>query len=171
MNNSRRDFIKKTTATGAALLAAPLVFGSAEGTKPQKAKDAVVPFKLKYAPSIGMFQEHAGKEIADNIRFCNDMGFRAMFDNGLMSRPPAEQEKIAGELQKYGMDLGPFVLYADFPVTSFVLNKDEIREMLVKKMKVLRLLNGLAPNGLLLFPDITMRGCTGIIRLLMSLII
>ncbi len=135
MNNSRRDFIKKTTATGAALLAAPLVFGSAEGTKPQKAKDAVVPFKLKYAPSIGMFQEHAGKEIADNIRFCNDMGFRAMFDNGLMSRPPAEQEKIAGELQKYGMDLGPFVLYADFPVTSFVLNKDEIREMLVKKMK------------------------------------
>ncbi len=33
------------------------------------------------------------------------------------------------------MDLGPFVLYADFAVTSFVLNKPEIREMLINKMK------------------------------------
>ncbi len=33
------------------------------------------------------------------------------------------------------MDLGPFVLYADFTVTSFVLDKPEIREMLVNKMK------------------------------------
>jgi hydroxypyruvate isomerase len=33
------------------------------------------------------------------------------------------------------MELGPFVLYADFNVTSFVLNKPEIREMLAGKMK------------------------------------
>ncbi len=33
------------------------------------------------------------------------------------------------------MELGPFVLYADFAVTSFVLNKPEIREMLVNRMK------------------------------------
>jgi hydroxypyruvate isomerase len=47
----------------------------------------------------------------------------------------AEQEKIADELQKRGMDLGPFVLYADFKVTSFVLNNDDVREMLLGKMK------------------------------------
>jgi hydroxypyruvate isomerase len=63
------------------------------------------------------------------------MGFRAMFDNGLMSRSPEDQVKYLNELQRLGMDFGPFVLYADFSVTSFVLNKPEIREMLINKMK------------------------------------
>jgi hydroxypyruvate isomerase len=135
MDHSRRNFIKKTTATGAAILAAPAVFGSVAFPKQQKPTDAAAPFKLKYAPGIGMFSEHAGKEIIDNIKFCYDMGFRAMFDNGLMGRPVEDQIKIADEMHRLGMELGPFVLYADFAVTSFVLNKPEIREMLIKKMK------------------------------------
>ena len=28
-----------------------------------------------------MFREHAGTDIIDNIKFCHEMGFRAMFDN------------------------------------------------------------------------------------------
>ncbi len=136
MINSRRDFIRRATLAGAAVLAAPAVFGQ-EGKKKTKGKapDPVVPFKLKYAPSVGMFREHAGTDIVDNIKFCHDMGFRAMFDNGLMNRPPDEQVKLTGELQRLGMDFGPFVLYADFSVTSFVLNKQETREMLLSKMK------------------------------------
>ncbi len=82
-----------------------------------------------------MFHEHAGNDLIDNIKFCYDMGFRAMFDNGLMGRPVEDQVKIANEMHRLGMELGPFVLYADFAVTSFVLNKPEIREMLVNKMK------------------------------------
>jgi len=58
-----------------------------------------------------------------------------MFDNGLMGRSVAEQEKISKEMQRLGMELGPFVLYADFSVTSFVLNNKETREMLINKMK------------------------------------
>jgi hydroxypyruvate isomerase len=135
MDNSRRDFIKKATATGAAILAAPAVYGSTAAWKHQKVSDATAPFKLKYAPYIGMFPEHAGKDIVDNIKFCYDMGFRAMFDNGLMGRPVVDQVKIANEMQRLGMELGPFVLYADFAVTSFVLNKPETREMLVNRMK------------------------------------
>lgn len=135
MNNSRREFIRKATVAGAAFLAAPAVYGSAIDQKRQKVTEAIAPFKLKYAPSIGMFREHAGTEITDNIKFCYDMGFRAMFDNGLMGRPVADQEKISNELLRLGMELGPFVLYADFSVTSFVLNKPEVREMLVNKMK------------------------------------
>lgn len=135
MNNSRRDFIKKTTASGAAILAAPAVFGFQSGKKKQKAEDAVTPFKLKYAPSIGMFREHAGNDPVDHIKFCHDMGFRAMFDNSLINRPVEEQEKIAGEINRLGMELGPFVLYADFSATSFVLNNPEVREMLVNKTK------------------------------------
>jgi hydroxypyruvate isomerase len=129
--DSRRSFLRKAAA-GAALLAAPRAFGN---HPQQKATDAVKPFKLKYAPSFGMFREHAGKDIADNIKFCHDMGFRAMFDNGLMNRPVEEQTKIASELRKLGMDMGPFVLYADFAVTSFVLKSPEIREMVINKMK------------------------------------
>jgi hydroxypyruvate isomerase len=135
MDFSRRNFIKKATATGAAILAAPAVFGSSVAMKPQKATDAVAPFKLKYAPPFGMFHEHAGDDLIDNIKFCHDMGFRAMFDNGLMNRPVEDQLRIANEMNRLGMELGPFVLYADFSVTSFVLNKPEIREMLVNKMK------------------------------------
>jgi hydroxypyruvate isomerase len=135
MDFSRRNFIKKATAAGAAILAAPAVFGSSVAMKPQKATDAVAPFKLKYAPPFGMFHEHAGDDLIDNIRFCHDMGFRAMFDNGLMSRPVEDQVKIANEMNRLGMELGPFVLYADFSVTSFVLNKPEVRDMLINKMK------------------------------------
>ncbi|MDQ1332226.1 MAG: hydroxypyruvate isomerase [Bacteroidota bacterium] len=135
MNSSRREFIRKATATGAAILAAPAVFGSETFSKKRKAADPVIPFKLKYAPSLGMFKEHAGTDPIDNIKFCYDQGFRAMFDNGLPKRPVEEQNKIASEMQRLGMLLGPFVLYSDFKVTSFVLNNPEVKEMLITKMK------------------------------------
>ena len=135
MNNSRRSFIKRATTTGAAILAAPAVFGTEVSGKKQKASDSVAPFKLKYGPSIGMFKEHAGDDMIDNIKFCYDMGFRAMFDNGLMGRPVEDQVKIANEIHRLGMELGPFVLYADFKVTSYVIDDADTREMLINKMK------------------------------------
>ncbi len=42
-----------------------------------------------------MFSEHAGTDLVDNIKFCHDQGFRAMFDNGLTGRPVEDQMKIA----------------------------------------------------------------------------
>jgi hydroxypyruvate isomerase len=135
MDYSRRSFIKSATTTGAAILAAPAVFGTESPAKKQEVSAPGVPFKLKYAPYFGMFKEHAGEDPIDNIKFCYDMGFRAMFDNGLMGRPVEEQVKIANEIQRLGMELGPFVLYADFKVTSYVLNNNDTREMLVQKMK------------------------------------
>jgi len=92
-------------------------------------------FRLKYAPGLGMFKEHAGDDPVDQIRFIHDQGFRAVFDNGLMNKEPAMQEKIAGELARRGMDLGPFVLYADFSVMSMVTRDPEMMDMLKKKMK------------------------------------
>jgi len=58
-----------------------------------------------------------------------------MFDNGIMNRPPQDQEKIARELEQRGMVLGPFVLYADFAQKSFVTSDKDIREMLLKRMR------------------------------------
>ncbi len=131
MNNSRRNFIKKAVVSGAVVMTAPSAFGIGKS----RPADATAPFKLKYGPSIGMFRQHAGSDPVDHIKFCYDQGFRAMFDNGLINRPVEDQLKIAGEMNRLGMEMGPFVLYADFSVTSFVLNKEEVREMLSKKMQ------------------------------------
>ena len=134
MNNSRRDFIKKAT-TGAAFLAAPAFIESSKTVGQQKATDATAPFKLKYAPGLGMFRQHAGQDPIDNIKFCHDQGFRAVFDNGFMRREPALQEKIMSELSRLGMDFGPFVLRADSGKQDFVLNSQEVRDMLIAQMK------------------------------------
>ncbi|MDP4222394.1 MAG: TIM barrel protein [Bacteroidota bacterium] len=134
MNRSRRDFIKKVT-TGAAIMAAPAFLSSPGAFARQKPGDAVTPFKLKYAPGLGMFRQHAGQDPIDNIKFCHDQGFRAVFDNGLMRREPEVQEKIAAELKRLGMDFGPFVLRADSGKQDFVLNTQEVRDMLIASMK------------------------------------
>lgn len=135
MDKSRRNFIKNVTTTGAALIAAPTVFGSESSAKAAKISDATEPFKLKYAPSLGMFRQSAGTDLIDNIKFCHDMGFRAIFDNSLPRKSPEDQEKIANELNRLGMDLGPFVSMGLGKVPNFVLNTPEIREMLTAKMK------------------------------------
>ena len=130
----RRDFL----TAGIAAAAASQALGPARlsGAKMVRASAPVKrKFKLKYAPSFGQFKHHAGEDLVAQIQFAADEGFGAMFDNGLMSRPPQEQEKIARELEKRGMALGPFVLYADFSQKSFVGRDKEIREMLIKKVK------------------------------------
>jgi len=92
-------------------------------------------FKLKYAPSFGQFKNHAGDDPIAQIRFAADEGFEAMFDNGIMNRPIEQQEAIVKELERKGMTLGPFVLYADFGQKSFVTRDKDILDMLLKKMK------------------------------------
>lgn len=132
--NSRRSFIKKAAGSAALIMTAPALASAATAGK-QKKKKAKGQFRLKYAPSLGMFRESAGQDPIDNIKFCFDNGFRAIFDNGLMNREPLVQEKIAYELDLLGMDMGPFVLYADFSTTSFVTNDGEKRKMLINRMK------------------------------------
>jgi hydroxypyruvate isomerase len=130
---NRRNFITNTTVAAgvASLTTAPFMQTSAAEVK--SSNDSK--FKLRYAPGFGTFKESAGKDLLDQIKFCNDQGFRAMFDNGLMGKTIQEQEMIATEIAKRDMLMGPFVLYADFKVESMVLKNDEIREMLVKKVK------------------------------------
>ncbi|MDZ7724769.1 MAG: TIM barrel protein [candidate division KSB1 bacterium] len=126
--STRRGFIKQSLAWTAGAAAASGFYSRASAGEGQA-------FKLKYAPGLNMFKEHAGPNPIDNIKFIHDHGFRAVFDNGLMNKPPALQEKITAALQNRGMDLGPFVLYADFEVKSFVTRDTEIRDMLMKKMR------------------------------------
>jgi hydroxypyruvate isomerase len=130
---NRRHFLGQTV--GAAAAATILPGAAFTGPHAQAAKPGSK-FKLRYAPSFGQFKVHAGADPLAQIRFCAAEGFTAMFDNGLPGRPPAEQEAIARESAAQGMILGPFVLYADFAVESFVLNDKDVRKMLLDKMRL-----------------------------------
>lgn len=128
---SRRRFFRNAAMGAAAFVA----LAPGQKMRALPARSDSPGFKLKYAPPFGMFEEHAGKDPLDQIRFMADQGFRAMFDNGLMNRPVSEQEAIAGETARRGMEIGPFVAYADFKVKSFVTRDESVREMLAAKLK------------------------------------
>jgi len=131
MQNSQEN---KITRRGLMASAAAAVAISSVAPR-TKAANPAGKFKLKYAPTLTAFREHAGRDPIDNIKFMSDQGFRAIFDNGFPRKDPKLQEKIAKELDKHDMTLGPFVLYADFKVKSFVTRDSAIREMLAKKMQ------------------------------------
>ena len=85
----RRTFLATGLAGVAAAgkLAATARAQQAEGAK-VSGKHA---FKLKYAPHFGMFQNHAGPDLTDQLKFAADQGFTALEDNGMMGRAPDEQ--------------------------------------------------------------------------------
>jgi hydroxypyruvate isomerase len=127
----RRNFFKKSALGGlslAGLAGSMSVTGANSGTS-NEAK-----FKLKYAPSLEMFQENAGKDPIDNIKFIADQGFRAVYDLGLINRPPELQEKIANEARRLGLEMGHYSLKMVWNVPTFVLRNDEIKEMIKQKM-------------------------------------
>lgn len=133
----RRDFLKATAAGGSALSLGALFPPSPQGraVNTRTSGSSTDGFKLKYAPHLGMFEAHAGKDPLDQLKFVADQGFRAVFDNGLPGRPAAAQEAIAGEAGRLGLDIGPFVAYADFKVKSFVLADKSVRELLQDRLK------------------------------------
>ncbi len=131
MNINRRNFIQNTAAVAAFAGLSNTAFGA---NQPEVKPSNSAKFKLKYAPGFGSFPELAGKDPVEVIKFCSDQGFRAMFDNGLQGQPTDQQEKIMAELARQNMDMGPFVLYADFSKESMVIKNQDTREMLIKKV-------------------------------------
>lgn len=108
----RRNFVKSTFgAAGLSLAGAAVTAESLGGTShTQLAPLAKNNFKLKYAPHFGMFENSAGKDLIDQLKFMADAGFTAMEDNGMMGRDPALQTKIGEEMARLGMTMGVFVL-------------------------------------------------------------
>ncbi len=97
---SRRSLIQ-----AAALTTAGVLTRTAMSTEPQAKK-----FRLKYAPHFGMFQNHAGQDPVDQLKFAADEGFTAWEDNGMGGRSVAEQDRIAKAMRDLGITMGVFVL-------------------------------------------------------------
>lgn len=102
----RREFVRNAVAAAAGIATAGTATTAFAGEEITSGK----PFNLNYAPHAGMFKHHAGDNFIDQIRFMYDQGFRAIEDNGLLSRPVEEQKKIGEELTKLGMTMGVFVV-------------------------------------------------------------
>lgn len=105
----RRSFLQRSLLTSASLLAGRAAGASNKGS----AALAETPFRLNYAFHEGMFRHHAGEQFLDQIRYAYDLGFRAIEDNGMMSRTPVEQQKIGDLLARLGMQMGVFVITSD----------------------------------------------------------
>ena len=100
----RRTFVK---TSGTAALAGTSLSATAFNQTPSQAHS----FRLKYAPHQGMFRNHAGEDIINELNFMADMGFKAFEDNGMKGRSVEEQNKVAKTMEQRGMDMGVFVAH------------------------------------------------------------
>jgi hydroxypyruvate isomerase len=101
---NRREFVKGSAAAAAATAAMSVVpdaFARVPAARPAPEK-----FKLRYAFDAGQFSNSAPGGVVDELKFAHDQGFTAMEDNRMKSRPVAEQEAIAKEMQRLGMTMG-----------------------------------------------------------------
>ena len=94
-------------------------------------------FKLKYAPHFGMFENSAGKDPIDQLKFMADNGFMALEDNGMMGRTPELQTKIGETMAKLGMTMGVFVVSFDNwpPKSTLASGSKEWRDTFLKTCK------------------------------------
>ncbi len=101
---TRRDILKTSLAAGATLATGSGLANDKESKEVPKG-----PFKLNYAPHFGMFQNSAGPDLVDQLKFAADEGFRAWEDNGMRGQSPANQEKLGKAMRDLGITMGVFV--------------------------------------------------------------
>ncbi len=101
----RREFLAATTVMGASMMAANATTAMAQ-------TGSIREFKLNYAPHFGMFENNAGKDPLDQLRYAAEQGFTAWEDNGMRDRPVELQEKIASTMASLGMTMGVFVAHS-----------------------------------------------------------
>ncbi len=105
----RRSFIKKGAAA-ASFVSVGLHGMNALNNHEKKEFMSKHHFNLKYAPHFGMFKNHAGSDLIDQLNFMADEGFTAFEDNGMMKRDVSMQNKISETLAKRNMTMGVFVV-------------------------------------------------------------
>ena len=93
---NRRDFVRNSSLVSGGLLYINPAFASDENLKNNYT------FNLKYAPHFGMFNNMAGNDSMDQLRFIYDQGFRAFEDNGMKGRVRRTKERLERAMKKTG---------------------------------------------------------------------
>ncbi len=102
----RRSFLQKTALTGGAVSMGGAFSYASNKNEPMKHR-----FNLKYAPHLGMFEQHASKDPIAQLNFMADQGFTAFEDNRMRTRDIALQEKMAQTMKDRGIEMGVFVAH------------------------------------------------------------
>lgn len=107
---NRRELLHTGLAATAALTL-PKVLWAQNNAAP--AAGAKRQFKLRYAPHFGQFSNSAGNDPVAQLQYMADQGFRAFEDNGMRGKSREDQERIAKEAARLGMEMGIFVVNDD----------------------------------------------------------
>ncbi|TDI74781.1 MAG: xylose isomerase [Bacteroidetes bacterium] len=104
---------RKFLALGAA---APAAFALGGFSPVEAVQDHVMtqgpgPFKMNYAPHLGMFSAIAGSDPIDQLNFMADEGFTAFEDNGMKGKDVGLQERMASTMASRGIQMGVFVAH------------------------------------------------------------
>jgi hydroxypyruvate isomerase len=82
-----------------------------------------------------MFQEHAGKDPMDQLRFMADQGFRSFEDNEMRQRPEGLQEKMGRFLSDHQMQMGVFVAHTiSWSKEHLASGNPEIRKVFLEEI-------------------------------------
>lgn len=125
----RRKFIQGAALSGTAVAlgGAPVLASTAPNAKP---------FRLDYAPHLGMFEASAGKDPIAQLHYMADQGFRAFEDNELKGRPLSLQENMARVLKERGMRMGVFVAHEiSWQKPDLVTGKKDIQQKFLKEIE------------------------------------
>ena len=127
----RRDFLKSSLISGTTILSGAASGVSAFPTGEKESKS----FNMKFSPEFGIFEDLAGKDPIDQVKWGNDHGFRAWENTGLKFRTVEEQEKISKTIQNLGMEFGQFVGTLTFKEVTFAGRDKNLREKVLQDVQ------------------------------------
>ena len=102
---NRRNFSQLLGVSSLGLLSGPSSFANNIQNSLKK------PFRLNYAPHLGMFRNHAGDNPIDQLNFMADQGFVAFEDNDMRIRDIKLQNEMAETMTKLNIQMGVFVAH------------------------------------------------------------
>ena len=102
---NRRNFSQLLGVSSLGLLSGPSSFANNIQSSLKK------PFRLNYAPHLGMFRNHAGDNPIDQLNFMADQGFVAFEDNDMRIRDIKLQNEMAETMTKRNIQMGVFVAH------------------------------------------------------------
>lgn len=127
----RRNFLRNGLLAGAAVVTGTRILPAQDSRGAKKAK----PFNMKFSPEFGIFEDLAGKELLDQIRWGHDQGFRAWENTGLKNRTAEEQERISKTVQQLSMEFGQFVGTLTFRDVTFAGRDAALREKVLEDIR------------------------------------
>ncbi|MEW4924013.1 TIM barrel protein [Algibacter sp. 2305UL17-15] len=130
----RRSFLKKGT-TAASLVALGVHNLYATSTSETILKSGH-DFRMNFAPHLGMFQHHAGKDPIDQLNFMADQGFTAFEDNNMKKRSIDTQKAMAKTMTDRNITMGVFVAHTiNWKAPTLTTGNSNLRNAFLDEIK------------------------------------